>query len=134
MVDCPAALDALIDELGEEPCYAIDTEFLRERTYHADLALVQMAWAGGVAIVDPLQVDIRPLARLFARPTLAVLHAATADLEIFVNYTGRVPARIFDSQIAGAFLGHGQASLAVLLREELGVEISKSEQLSDWKR
>ncbi len=133
MIDCPAALDALVDEVGDEASYAIDTEFIRERTYHAELSLVQVAWSGGVAVIDPLQVDIRPLARLFARSGLAVLHAATADLEIFAHYTGSLPKRIFDTQIAGAFLGHGQASLANLLRDELDITISKSEQLSDWR-
>ena len=50
----PASLDALIDELVDEPVYAIDTEFHRERTYYPKVALVQIAWSAGIALVDPL--------------------------------------------------------------------------------
>lgn len=127
-------LEALVETLLGEPAYAIDTEFARERTYFADLALVQIAWGTSVAIVDPLRVDVRPLARVFASPALAVLHAASADLEIFAQRMGGVPTRMFDTQIAGAFLGYGLTSLGQLLRGVLGVEVSKSEQLNDWKR
>ncbi len=128
------ALEDLIDTLLDEPLYAIDTEFVREKTYYPDLALVQIGYRSGIALIDPLEVDVTALARLFAGPGLAVLHAATADLEVFAHDVGSLPRQLFDTQIAGAFLGHGIASLAQLLKVELGVEISKSEQLGDWKR
>jgi ribonuclease D len=61
--------------LADEPRYALDTEFHRERSYHPKVALVQLAWPSGIALVDPLAIDlrgIRPPSR--ARP--AVVHAA----------------------------------------------------------
>ncbi|MGH9282544.1 MAG: ribonuclease D, partial [Acidimicrobiales bacterium] len=62
--------------------YGIDTEFHRERTYFPHLDLIQVAWAGGVALVDPLAVSLAPLAAVLDGPGLAVLHAADQDLEV----------------------------------------------------
>ncbi len=42
-----------------EPRYAIDTEFHREKTYFPRLALVQIAWPGGLVLIDPLAIDPR---------------------------------------------------------------------------
>lgn len=134
LVTKPDELESLVDTLLAEPEYALDTEFLRERTYHPELALVQLAWPRGIALVDPLATSPRPLARLFEGRGLAVLHAATQDLEILAHRCGGIPSRVFDTQVAAAFLGHGIASLATLMRAVLGREISKSEQLSDWTR
>ena len=57
MVTTSAALDSLCSELSGEPYYALDTEFHTERTYYPKLALIQVGWAGKVALVDPLAVD-----------------------------------------------------------------------------
>ena len=134
LISDDSSLERLVATLLSEPSYAIDTEFVRERTYHPELALVQIAWPGGLVLVDTLAASPRLLAPLFATDALAVVHAATQDLEILSQRVGSVPKRLFDTQIAGAFLGHGIASLATLLRTVLAVEISKSEQLTDWTK
>ena len=64
--------ERLLDEVSAEPRYALDTEFHRERTYFPRLALVQIAWSGGVALIDPLSVEIDALARLLEGDGLAV--------------------------------------------------------------
>ena len=72
-----AAFEELVDTVLTEPRYALDTEFHRERTYFPRLALVQIAWSSGIALIDPLAVDIKSLARLLESDVLAVLHAET---------------------------------------------------------
>ena len=62
-----------------EPRYAMDTEFHRERTYFPKLALVQIAGAGEIVLIDPLACDLSPLKQLFASDSVAVLHAAQQD-------------------------------------------------------
>ena len=95
-----SSLDELLGVLADEPRYALDTEFHRERTYHPKVALVQFAWPGGIGLVDPLAVDIRPLATLFRGPGLAVIHAAQQDLDVLTRACGAVPSRLFDTQLA----------------------------------
>ena len=106
-IDRQQALEALIDRLVVEDRYAIDTEFHRERTYYPRLALVQLAWSDGLALVDPLAVDPHALTRLFDSPALAVAHAAQQDLDVLSHAVGAVPRRLFDSQVAAGFTGYG---------------------------
>jgi len=133
-VDRTDALVEIVDELSTQPRYAIDTEFHRERTYYPALALVQLAWDGELVLVDPLAVDITLLARLFESDAEAVFHAAQQDLDVLTYAVGTVPRRMFDTQLAGGFLGYGTPSLASILNGELGVNPAKGDRLTDWLR
>ena len=124
----------LIATLVVEPRYALDTEFHRERTFHPKVALVQLAWPGGIALVDPLAIDLRGIAPLFEGPGLAVVHAAQQDLDVLTRTCGTVPARLFDTQLAAGFVGHATPSLGNLLQAELGIKLPKADRLSDWLR
>ena len=131
-ITTPDRLEALCDTLVNEPFYAIDTEFHRERTYWPKLALLQFGWADQVALVDPLAVDPVGLSRLFASDAVAVAHAAEQDLGILMSATGVVPATVFDTQIAAGFLGMSSPSLSRLVDALLGISLPKTDQLSDW--
>ena len=125
-------LEALCDAVSGEAFYAVDTEFHTERTYWPKLALIQLAWADRVALVDPLAVDPAPLGRLFAGPGTAVAHAAGQDVDILQGACGSAPSSIFDTQIAAGFLGMSSPSLARLVDQVLGIVLPKTDQLSDW--
>lgn len=133
-IDQQADLDALIDVLLAEPRYALDTEFHREKTYYPRLALVQIAWPGGIALVDPLAIDPRSFARLFEHPAVVVVHAAQQDLDVLTHAVGAIPTRLFDTQIAAGFVGYGTPSLSSLLQGELGITPAKGDRLTDWLR
>ena len=133
-IDNNTDLDELVIRLLDEPRYAMDTEFHRERTYFPRLALVQLAWEGGAAIVDPLACDIRGLNPLLAGPGLAVLHAAQQDLDVMTHACGEIPARMFDTQLAAGFIGHSTPSLANLVQGELKISLPKGDRLTDWLR
>lgn len=133
-IDADNAFEALLGDLGGVANYAIDTEFHRERTYFAQLALVQLAWEQGVAVIDPLAVDLAPLAKLFHSPATAVIHAADQDLEVLERATGAAPQRMFDTQLAARFLGMSSPSLVSLTEKLLGIRLEKGDQLADWTR
>ena len=125
-------LGAVVDAVLDHPEYAIDTEFLRERTYFPQLALVQIAWPGHIALIDPLAVDVRPLNRLLRSDRLGVLHACDQDLEVLYLACGTGPARIFDTQLAAGFVGFTTPSLSTLAERLLGLHLSKGDRLTDW--
>lgn len=134
-----ADLVALVDELVGVERYAVDTEFHREKTYWPKVALLQFGWSGPdgaveIALVDPLAVDLSELARLFDGPGLAVMHAASQDIEVFDHAIGAVPTALFDTQIAAGFVGYGTPSLTALTEGELGLRLPKGDRLTDWLR
>lgn len=114
---------------------ALDLEFIRERSYAPQLALIQIAVGATCVILDPLEVrDLSPLLELIASPTMIkVLHAAAQDMEILHWHSRIVPTRIFDTQIAAAMVGLGeQLSYSRLVEALLGVTLMKDETYSDW--
>jgi ribonuclease D len=133
-IDRQADLDDLVATLVHEPRYALDTEFHRERTYYPRLALVQLAWPGGLALVDPLALEVRSLTKLFESPAVAVAHAAQQDLDVLTHAVGAVPTHLFDTQVAAGFVGYGTPSLVALVQGELGMTPAKGDRLTDWLR
>lgn len=135
-IDTPAELEALCTRLRGHPWLAIDTEFIRERTYRARLCLVQVASEDDIACIDTLALDsLDPLIERLLDPTVTkVLHAARQDLEIFHDLTGgRVPAPVFDTQLAATLAGFGdQIGYAELVKRLLGVSLDKSQSRTDW--
>ena len=131
-VDDEAGFAELVARLAGVDVYGLDTEFHRERTYHARLALLQLSWPGGVAVVDPIAVDVAPLATVLAGPGLCVMHAASQDLEILDRVCGTVPTRLFDTQVAAGFVGYSSVGLGGLVQGELGIKLPKADRLTDW--
>ena len=116
---------------------AVDTEFLREKTYYPRLCLVQVAAAGEAAAIDPILIeDLSPLAALLGDETVTkVFHACTQDLEVLLDGMGVACAPVFDTQLAAAFLGmRQQVSYGSLVEAYCGVHLPKAESLTDWSR
>jgi len=126
--------EAVVTAIESAPRYALDTEFHRERTYYPKVALVQLAWDDELVLVDPLEVDLAPFKRVLESPTIAVLHAASQDLEVLEIATGSVPRVLFDTQIAAGFVGMATPSLSALHERELGKRLPKGDRLTDWLR
>jgi ribonuclease D len=134
LIDDDPGLAEVVAALADAPAYAVDTEFHRERTYWPQLALVQIAWADRTVLIDPLAVDIGPLRTVLEGPGLAVMHAASQDLEVLDRACGAIPSRLFDTQLAAGFLGFSTPSLASLALRILDVDLPKASRLTDWMR
>ena len=132
IVDTESDFARVIELLRAQPCYALDTEFHRERTYYPKLALVQIAWPGDLVLVDPLAVDLRPFAEILESDAVAVLHAADQDLEILELVCGTVPRVLFDTQIAAGFLGLSTPSLTTIYERFVDFRVGKGDRLTDW--
>ncbi len=131
------ALDAAAGGLAALPRLALDTEFMRERTYYAELALVQLAGRDGVVLVDPLAgIDRARLAAVLGVPgQQKVLHAARQDVEVLLPVTDTPIGPIFDTQIAAGLLGYApQIGYGELVLKELGIALEKGHARTDWIR
>ena len=117
---------------------AVDTEFVREKTYWPILCLIQIATRDQAVAIDPLVkgIDLEPVYDLMKnKSVLKVFHAASQDMQIMFNAIGQVPAPVFDTQIGAMFSGYGdQPAYATLVEKILGESIDKRSQMTDWSR
>ncbi len=136
------ALLAYIKSIQYCQWLALDTEFIRERTYYPKLCLVQIAAYDSegklqLACIDPLEIkDISALLELLNNKNIIkVLHAAHQDLEIFNYLSGQVPQPIFDTQPAASVLGYGDhMGYARLMQQVLKVDLDKSQSRTNWAK
>lgn len=134
-IDRPEALSARLARWDGQTLVALDTEFIRERTFYPQLALVQLAVPGEVLLVDPLvpgMADtLRPL--LEDRAVTKLMHSASEDLQALLRACNAVPAPLFDTQVAAAMSGLGAGlGYQKLVEQITGVQLSKGETRSDW--
>ena len=131
-------LAAFCKPLADAEFIAVDTEFMRERTYWPKLCLAQVAGPEEAAAIDALAegIDLAPLDELMANPkVIKVFHAARQDLEIFYLRMNKVPTPLFDTQVAAMVCGHGEAASYETLATKLAkAKIDKSSRFTDWSR
>lgn len=131
------ALEALCRQLHAVPWLGLDTEFERSKTFYAELCLVQIAAPGLVACIDPFAVEsLAPLLEVLAHEaTVKFLHAARQDLEVLHHIDGRLPTRLFDTQLAAGLAGFADnIGYADLVQQLLGVSLDKSQTRTDWRQ
>jgi ribonuclease D len=143
IISTPAGLAQLAAQLGAQPVtppagpvIGLDTEFLRERTYRAELCLLQLSAGSDAWCVDPIALpDLTPLRELLCTPrAVKVMHASRQDLEVLYPAIGLVRP-VFDTQIAAALAGMpAQVGYAELVRRLLGRELAKTHTRTDWSR
>ncbi|HHH43862.1 MAG TPA: ribonuclease D [Gammaproteobacteria bacterium] len=136
-IDQHAALADFCASLQGVDWIALDTEFIREKSYYPQLCLVQVGVPGQAACIDPLRIgDLSPLFELlYDRSIIKVLHACSQDLEIFVHLRDEVPGPIFDTQLAAPLLGlPEQMGYANFVKDRLGQSLDKTQTRTDWSR
>lgn len=126
-----------INRAQQSDILAIDTEFLREKTYYPQLCLLQMATEEEDVIVDPFTVgSLDALKTLFCDENITKLfHAGSQDIEILYHELGVIPKPLFDTQIAAALLGHSlQIGYGSLVQSTCGITLKKGDSFTDWAR
>ncbi len=134
-IDSKTKLLSLCQQISQVSWIALDTEFLREKTYYPKFCLLQIATPEWVACVDPLQVeDLSPLFEELYRPDIVkVLHSCRQDFEIFFQLTGKIPQPVFDTQIAAPLLGFQEnPGYAMLVSNFLNINLNKAHTRTDW--
>lgn len=136
-IDTNQKLAEFCQRIGDHRYCALDTEFVREKTYYPLLALIQLATEQAQACIDPLAIDdFSPLLGLFEnRDMLKILHAPGQDMELFYHQFDCLPKPLFDTQTAAAVLGYaGQIGYAELVSRVCGVQLDKKYTRADWSK
>ncbi len=137
-IDSVAELQDLCQKMKSEPWLAIDTEFLREKTYYPKFCLLQIATLEWVACVDPIALEghLDELFSIINDPAIIkVLHSCRQDVEIFYQLSGKLPAPVYDTQIVAPLLGFQEnTGYAMLVSGFLNINLSKIHTRTDWSQ
>lgn len=138
LIDTQQELNECIHTLtrASQRFVACDTEFIRQKTFYPELCVIQCSIDGQAFLIDALAFEAHAFAPLFfGNEKTFVFHSSKQDLEILYHLYGKLPPSVFDSQVAGQFLGLGE-SIAYdgLVKHYLHLEIDKSQQHTNWKR
>ncbi len=135
LITTPNGLNSFYEEHKSVEWMAFDTEFISEKRYYSQLCLVQVASEKGLFLIDTIEIDdISIFLKLIEdEQILKITHAGGNDYRLFNSLYNTLPKNIYDVQIAAGFIGYRYPiALDSLLRDELGVNISKSQKISDW--
>jgi ribonuclease D len=136
-INTPNQLANLCEQIKKESWLALDTEFLREKTYYPKFCLLQIATPEWVACIDPIALPkLDTLFEVIYNPAIVkVFHSCRQDLEIFHQWTGKLPGPIFDTQVAAPLLGfQDNPGYAMLVSSLLGVNLNKAHTRADWSK
>lgn len=129
-------LENFCKEMNKEPFITVDLEFMREKTYYAQICLIQVGSKNSEAIIDPMAkgIDLSPFWNLMQNKKIVkVFHSCRQDIEIIYNMSGHIPTPIFDTQIAAMACGFGEnISYEHLVNELLNRELDKTCRLTNW--
>lgn len=136
-IDDENSLSKFCESIRDENVLALDTEFIREKSYYPQLCLIQIAAGDHIACIDPLAItSLDPLLDLiYDTSKVKLFHAARQDLEIFFQLRNSLPKPVFDTQIAATLLGfNDQCGYAALVSQMLGVQLDKDQARTDWSQ
>lgn len=127
--------DSIAALLHEAERVGVDTEFMREKTFFAELCLVQLSIGNRLICADPLGAsDLSEFWSALMRCGW-VVHSGRQDMEVAWQASLRLPRQVFDTQVAAALLGYApQIGYAGLVAELFGIELAKSHTRADWSR
>ncbi|ETS30901.1 MULTISPECIES: ribonuclease D [Photorhabdus] len=135
LITTDAQLQQVCERAKQYSKVALDTEFVRTRTYYPQLGLIQLYDGEQLSLIDPLNItNWQPFRELITHPQiLKLLHAGSEDLEVFLNAFQCLPEPMIDTQVLAAFIGHPlSCGFAALVAEYIHVELDKSESRTDW--
>lgn len=131
-------LNDLCKTLSADTFIAVDTEFIRDRTYWPELCLIQVAGKDVAAAIDPLanELDLTPLYKILEDKKITkIFHSGRHDIEIFYCIYKIMPKNVFDTQVAAQVCGFGESvGYQALVKDLLKVDLSKEMRFTNWKR
>ncbi len=130
-------LKKFYDKAKASSILAVDTEFLREKTYHPKLCLIQMATRDEAVAIDPLEIDDLSLVKDLLEDShiTKIFHSCSQDLEVLRYALNAHVKPIFDTQVAASFLGvRHQIGYSALVDAICKVKLAKTESLTDWSK
>ncbi|WP_423739128.1 ribonuclease D [Conservatibacter flavescens] len=135
IVTTDEALKRVCAQAAQKSVVALDTEFIRIRSYYPKLGLIQLYDGEQVSLIDPITItDFSPFVALLANANVTkVLHACFEDLEVFQQTFQQCPAPMYDTQLMANFLGFPNSTgFATLIQHYFHLTLDKGASRTDW--
>jgi len=135
LIDTAEALEQHLRDAprGQDgPICAIDTEADSLHRYRESLCLVQFAAGKDCVLIDPLAISDLSALGDYLENASVWMHGADYDMTMFKRQFGKLPPKVYDTQIGARLLGARKFGLGDLVHHYFGVELSKSSQKADW--
>lgn len=135
LIDQNSQLAAVCEQARQHDAVALDTEFVRTRTYYPQLGLIQLFDGEQLVLIDPLNIsDWTPFVALLQDTHVTkFLHASGEDLEVFLHRFKCLPNPMVDTQVLAAFAGQPLSwGFASMVNHFNQIELDKSESRTDW--
>ncbi|MCF6318685.1 MAG: HRDC domain-containing protein [Proteobacteria bacterium] len=130
-IDDNSECEALILSINKSDAIAFDSEFERVNTFYPKPALFQLKIADTYYLIDMKKITQSSIFKVLLDNM--ILHSGSEDLEILHNLNQQLPTQIFDTQVAASLCGFGlHLSYQNIVKEFMGVELSKAHSRSDW--
>lgn len=135
IIDNTNKLNEFCKELSHDNIISVDTEFIRDRTYFAQLSIIQIMTQDHKVIIDTLSnIDLAPFNEVLLNDKiLKIFHAPREDFEIFYHLFKKLPQNVFDIQLAASICNFGKyLSYADICSKICYIQIDKTYQRSNW--
>lgn len=135
LITTDAQLKEVCQAASKASKIALDTEFVRVKTYYPQLGLIQLYDGEQLSLIDPIAItNMEPFKNLLTDGKVTkILHAGSEDIEVFFHHLACVPQPMLDTQIMAAFVGDPISSgFASLVNKYLTIALDKSESRTDW--
>ena len=129
------ALAEYCQRLQLKKVIALDTEFLRVRTFYPKPGLFQLNDGDDIVLIDPCTITRwAEFKSVLVNPDIVkVFHACDEDIELLHHFLGVDTYPVFDTQIAAAFCGYDFCmGYQRLIKAMLDVDLEKTSSRSDW--
>ncbi|WP_144394066.1 ribonuclease D [Pleionea sediminis] len=115
----------------------IDTEFIREKTFYPELALIQVFDGEQCYLIEPRAADddSKFCEILTSSSIRKVFHSASEDCEVLFRHFNVQINHLWDTQVVAAFLGHGLSiGYSRLIEHYCQCVLDKGLSRSDWQK
>ncbi len=125
-------------KLSTKKILALDTEFVRVKTFYPQLGIIQVFDGDNLAIIDPLAIDdLSPFIDILKKDEIVKLFfAPDEDITLLYHHFKLKMNNILDVQLLAKKLDYKKVSFDAVLLERLGISIDKSDELrrQNWQK
>jgi len=136
IIDTQEKLEAFAEKIEGQKIIGVDLEADSMYHFKEKVCLIQMSATNLNVVIDPLQVHdlsiLKPI--FFSHDIIKIFHGSDYDIRSLHRDFGIIINGLFDTQLAGMFLGIEKTGLDALVKKYFNIDLDKKYQKKDWSQ